>query len=88
MKEGKWEAYSAKQTRLRNGRLASNSQPLSDYHDLEYTANVSIGTPPQHFIVLLDLMTNIFWVPDKTCAVKTCPSLCKDPGTLPLPTEY
>ncbi|KAH7721060.1 aspartic protease 2B [Aphelenchoides avenae] len=53
-------------------------EKVCDYNDIEYTANVSIGTPPQHFIVLLDLVTNAFWVPDKTCATKACPSYCKD----------
>ncbi|KAH7668109.1 aspartic protease 2, partial [Aphelenchoides avenae] len=74
----KWETYLSQHKRLQEARLASNSQPLNDYNDNEYTANVSIGTPPQHFIVLLDIETSALWVPDKTCATKACPSYCKD----------
>ncbi|KAH7716277.1 aspartic protease 2 [Aphelenchoides avenae] len=63
---------------IRSSRAASNSQPLIDYDDGEYIANVSIGTPPQRFLVLLSLNTGAFWVPDKTCPSTKCPSYCKD----------
>ncbi|KAH7694069.1 aspartic protease 10, partial [Aphelenchoides avenae] len=55
----------------------ASGQSLTDYNDGEYTANVTVGDPPQAFTVLLDLNTDLFWVPDKTCANSKCPAFCE-----------
>ncbi|KAH7710867.1 aspartic protease 2 [Aphelenchoides avenae] len=74
----KWDVYQDLKSTIHSSRAASNSQPLIDYEDGEYIANVSIGTPPQRFLVLLSLNTGAFWVPDKTCPSSKCPAFCKD----------
>ncbi|KAH7696638.1 aspartic protease 2, partial [Aphelenchoides avenae] len=74
----KWSAYQDLKSAIHSSRAASNSQPLIDFEDGEYIANVSIGTPPQRFLVLLSINTGAFWVPDKTCPSTKCPSYCKD----------
>ncbi|KAH7697895.1 aspartic protease 2, partial [Aphelenchoides avenae] len=74
----KWGVYQDLKSAIRSSRASSNSQPLIDFEDGEYIANVSIGTPPQRFLVLLSINTGAFWVPDKTCPSTKCPSYCKD----------
>ncbi|KAH7695139.1 aspartic protease 2, partial [Aphelenchoides avenae] len=74
----KWAEYQDRKSAVQSTRLASSSQPLIDYDDGEYIANVSIGTPPQRFIVLLTLSSGAFWVPDKACPNSDCPSYCND----------
>ncbi|KAH7716271.1 aspartic protease 2B [Aphelenchoides avenae] len=79
IRTGKWSAYQDLKTAIRSARAASSkSQPLIDYDDGEYIANVIIGTPPQRFLVLLSFDTGAFWVPDKTCPSSKCPPHCKD----------
>lgn len=75
---GTWATYQ----RLKSDHFSASTQPLIDYDDGEYVANVSIGTPPQNFLVLLDFNTAGFWVPDKSCPSAKCPWWCKDGGTL------
>ncbi|KAH7696417.1 aspartic protease 2B [Aphelenchoides avenae] len=78
IRTGKRSAYQDLKYAIQSSQAASNSQSLIDYEDGEYIANVSIGTPPQSFLVLLDLNTAAFWVPDKRCASTKCPSFCMD----------
>jgi hypothetical protein len=59
-------------------KATTGSQPLVDYEDQEYMVNVSIGTPPQSFLMRLSLSESLFWVPDSTCASSKCPSYCGD----------
>ncbi|KAH7670018.1 aspartic protease 2, partial [Aphelenchoides avenae] len=74
----KWGVYQNFKSAIRSSRAAaSNSQPLIDYEDGEYIANVSIGTPPLR-LVLLSLNAGAFWAPDKMCPSTKCPSYCKD----------
>uniref|UniRef100_A0A914PTN9 Peptidase A1 domain-containing protein n=1 Tax=Panagrolaimus davidi TaxID=227884 RepID=A0A914PTN9_9BILA len=58
MEKGTWEAYK---------KSKSASQPMTDFDDIEYVANVTIGTPPQSFLVQLDTGSSDFWIPDSSC---------------------
>jgi hypothetical protein len=50
--------------------LASVTQPVNDYEDFEYVGNITIGTPGQPFVVILDTGSANLWVPNKGC--RTC----------------
>ncbi|EPB67817.1 hypothetical protein ANCCEY_13091 [Ancylostoma ceylanicum] len=55
------------------------------YSDIEYIGEVTIGTPEQRFLVLIDTGTTYLWVPDKSCYKQTnrpseCQSSLCDPG--------
>uniref|UniRef100_A0A0N5A6T9 Peptidase A1 domain-containing protein n=1 Tax=Parastrongyloides trichosuri TaxID=131310 RepID=A0A0N5A6T9_PARTI len=42
-------------------------QHVNDYFDVLYVGNITIGTPPQLFNVILDTGSANLWVADKTC---------------------
>ncbi|EPB70507.1 eukaryotic aspartyl protease [Ancylostoma ceylanicum] len=57
------------------------------YSDIEYIGEISIGTPEQNFLVLIDTGTTDLWVPDKSCYKRPHrPSECQssqcDPGSI------
>ncbi|EYB95179.1 hypothetical protein Y032_0163g3506 [Ancylostoma ceylanicum] len=57
------------------------------YSDIEYIGEVTIGTPEQRFLVLIDTGTTYLWVPDKSCYKQTnrpseCQSSLCDPGSI------
>uniref|UniRef100_A0A1I7WMQ5 Peptidase A1 domain-containing protein n=1 Tax=Heterorhabditis bacteriophora TaxID=37862 RepID=A0A1I7WMQ5_HETBA len=47
--------------------LSDSEQKVADYDDLAYIGNVTIGTPKQSFLVVLDTGSANFWVPDSSC---------------------
>jgi hypothetical protein len=86
IKAGTWPAYRKYKEFLRlakspNHNFKSVAQNVNDYEDVEYIGNITIGTPDQTFLVILDTGSANLWVPDTTCGGgggDNCPSYCSD----------
>ncbi|KAK0407323.1 hypothetical protein QR680_019135 [Steinernema hermaphroditum] len=46
---------------------SKKQQTVQDYKDFEYLGNITVGTPPQSFQVVLDTGSANVWIPDATC---------------------
>ncbi|CCD64748.1 Peptidase A1 domain-containing protein [Caenorhabditis elegans] len=70
MRRGEWGAYVQHKAALRDANpavFASAPQNVNDFGDVEYLGNITIGTPPQQFIVVLDTGSANLWVPGSNC---------------------
>ena len=84
IKAGTWPAYRKYKDFLRLAKsphnLKSVAQNVNDYEDVEYIGNITIGTPDQTFLVILDTGSANLWVPDTSCGngSSVCAAYCTD----------
>ncbi|CCD64751.1 Aspartic protease 6 [Caenorhabditis elegans] len=70
IRTGQYPAYLEYQRNLRAvspNVLANLPQNVNDFGDFEYLGNITIGTPDQGFIVVLDTGSSNLWIPGPTC---------------------
>ncbi|PWN43091.1 acid protease [Ceraceosorus guamensis] len=69
----KWAKYTAEEQEEREKLGKRQTIGLTGYSaDVSYYAQVSIGTPPQNFVTILDTGSADFWVADSECTNQQC----------------
>jgi hypothetical protein len=81
VRQGKYAEYvkAKNEMKQRLHQKITGQQVAYDYDDIIYVSNMTIGTPPQNFRVILDTGSANLWVPDILCGDDTgCSSICQD----------
>jgi hypothetical protein len=80
MKEGKWEQHYAQKTAVRNALRANGFDTIGeiDFDDVTYVSDITIGTPPQTFTVVMDTGSANLWVPGTECGKGGSGAQCGD----------
>ncbi|CAD5218248.1 unnamed protein product [Bursaphelenchus okinawaensis] len=55
---------------------SNQKQTLYDYYDVAYIGNITVGTPPSQFRVVLDTGSSDVWVPALDCKVEGTQNRC------------
>jgi len=84
--QGQWGDHYAKKQAARNVLRANGFDTIGeiDFDDVTYVSDITIGTPPQTFVVVMDTGSANLWVPGKECGSggssgggKTCGRQCR-----------
>ncbi|CAI5452489.1 unnamed protein product [Caenorhabditis angaria] len=70
IRNGEYKAYLEYLNHLRAAspsEFASLPQNVNDFGDYEYLGNITVGTPDQKFVVVLDTGSANLWVPGPSC---------------------
>ncbi|TKR70228.1 hypothetical protein L596_022278 [Steinernema carpocapsae] len=72
--KGSLKSYAEHKEYLRRQatKFAVHGQTVNVFDDIVYVGNVTIGTPPQTYTVVLDTGSSNIWIPDSSCNTETC----------------
>uniref|UniRef100_A0A0R3S0I5 Peptidase A1 domain-containing protein n=1 Tax=Elaeophora elaphi TaxID=1147741 RepID=A0A0R3S0I5_9BILA len=74
-KKGLWSKHLKKKNLFRATRSRTKvGERVYDYDDMEYVANISLGSPigKQTFLVVLDTGSSNVWIPEANCVAADC----------------